>query len=230
MTGEGRAVGRRWLPTRRRFLLGLGLLTVLPWAQCLLLRVATPPITMTMVGQCHGEEGWKWPARGNVDLENLPAHVPLAFVSSEDQRFYEHDGFDYDAIRAAWAANREGRPLRGGSTISQQVARNAFLWQRRSWVRKALEASYTVILEATVPKERILEVYLSIAQTGPCVFGVEAGARYWYGLPAAKLTKQQAAELASLLPSPSSWTPKMPHVQKHAKWILAHPAPMKPAP
>jgi len=210
----------------RRALQLLGVLAVLacavPAVQCVALRYATPPITLTMLGQC----GAVWPERGDVALAELPAHVPLVFVSSEDQRFYAHHGFDWEAIAIAWDANQAGGKVRGASTISQQVARNAFLWQGRSWVRKGLETWYTLWLELIVPKDRILEVYLSIAQTGPCVFGVEAGARHWFGRPAPKLTRDQAATLAAMLPAPARWTPSSRVVRRRAAWILAHPAPM----
>lgn len=199
---------------------------VVPAIQVLAVRWIDPPFTITMIEKC---SGGGFMERVPVRLNALPAHVPRAFVSAEDQRFYAHRGFDWEAIQAAMDHNREGGTTRGASTISQQVARNVFLWQRRSWARKGLETWYTLWLEALVPKDRILELYLNVAQTGPCTFGVEAGARRWFGVAAARLTPRQAAQLAALLPSPARWTPKSAHVRKRAEWILAHPAPMSRA-
>lgn len=221
----------RWL--RRLLLTAFGLLVVLPVLQCSLLLVFNPPLTFTMLSR--SLELWKekdqlrLPAHRSVSLDTLPAVVPQAIVSSEDARFFEHNGFDTDAIVSAWKKNRQrgfkGRIV-GGSTISQQVARNAFLWQKRSWLRKGLEAWYTVWLELIVPKERILEIYLNVAETGPMTFGVEAGARRHFRKSAKELDLHEAATIASLLPSPRRWTPDSGRVQQRAAWIEAHLAPI----
>lgn len=147
-----------------------------------------------------------------------------AAVSSEDARFFLHDGFDWEAICGALDDYGDGK-LRGGSTISQQVARNVFLWQERSWLRKGLETWYTFWLELLVPKERILELYLNVAETGPMTFGFEAGAQRWYHQPASGLTRAQAAGLAAILPSPRKWSPTRAPASTRAAWILANPAP-----
>ncbi len=202
---------------------------LVPPLQCLLLNWVDPPVTGTMLqrtlenGWDHGD--WSLPAYQWASLETLPRSLPTAAMSSEDRSFLHHDGFDWVAIRRAWDRyrNRPGGRLVGGSTISQQVARNVFLAQHRSWLRKGLEAWYTVWLELLVPKRRILEVYLNVAEMGPMVFGAEAAARHWFSRPAKDLTFPQCASLIGLLPSPRRWTPKTPHVQRRAAWILRSP-------
>lgn len=205
---------------------------VVPATQCVWLRFFDPPFTLTMieaVDHHHDAHGaWTWPAYDDVDLDEVPRCVVAQFVASEDQRFFDHHGFDVEAIRRAWESNRKGGRLRGGSTISQQVARNAFLWQGRNWLRKGLEVWYTVWLELIVPKERILDVYLQIAELGPVTFGLESAARHWYGKPAAELTCREAAHLASILPSPRSRTPRSGVVRRHAAWVLSHPVELPP--
>jgi monofunctional biosynthetic peptidoglycan transglycosylase len=171
------------------------------------------------------ERAWEspsegWPAYDPVPIEQIPRHVVQAALTAEDQRFLEHDGFDFDAIEKAWAHNRSGGTVRGASTISQQVARNVWLWQERTWLRKGLEAWYTVWLELLVPKERILELYLNVAEMGPMTFGVEAAAQKWYGKPASRLTRTEAATIVAMLPSPRKRTPGTPYVQRKAGWIV----------
>src|ERR1700738_1939134 len=137
-----------------------------------------------------------------VDLNRISPNLPLAVVASEDQKFPEHWGFDVSAIERAYALNQHSHRVRGASTISQQVAKNLFLWSGRSYLRKGLEAYFTVLLEALWPKRRILEVYLNIAQFGPDVYGVEEAARRYFGKPAARLDAREAAVLAAVLPNP----------------------------
>lgn len=198
-----------------------------PACQVATARVAVTGATYTMV-----EQAWArgaWPERAWVPLDRM-GHVPQAILSAEDQRFWTHEGFDTEAIRKAMDHNRKHPSRRrGASTISQQVSRNLFLWQGGGWARKGLEAWYTVWLELIVPKERILELYCNIAETGPGVFGVEAGARHHFGKPAASLTRAEAARLAAVLPSPRRWRPDDAHVRKRAAWILANPAPSQDA-
>jgi monofunctional biosynthetic peptidoglycan transglycosylase len=137
------------------------------------------------------------------DLEAISPQLQLAVIASEDQRFPEHDGFDFEQIQKSLdaAEKRNGRS-RGASTISQQVAKNLFLWGGRSWVRKGLEAWYTVLLEWLWPKQRILEMYLNIAQFGRGIYGAEAAAQAFYHKPAARLTAAEAARMAAVLPNP----------------------------
>jgi len=136
------------------------------------------------------------------DYGQISAQLPLAVVASEDQRFPEHLGFDLQQIKKAMDEAQRGRRARGASTISQQVAKNLFLWNGRSWVRKGLEAWFTVLIETLWPKKRILEVYLNSAQFGYGVYGAEAAAQAFFRKPAARLTRDEAARLAAVLPNP----------------------------
>jgi monofunctional biosynthetic peptidoglycan transglycosylase len=137
-----------------------------------------------------------------MDLEHISPNAALAVIASEDQQFPFHTGFDFKSIREAVRENAHRKRPRGASTISQQVAKNLFLWNGGGYVRKGLEAWYTVLIETLWPKERILEVYLNIAQFGRGVFGVEAAARSFFHNPAARLTRTEAATLAAVLPNP----------------------------
>jgi monofunctional glycosyltransferase len=150
-----------------------------------------------------------------VDLERISPNAALAVVAEEDQEFPFHAGFDFRSIREAVRASARGKRLRGASTISQQVAKNLFLWSGRSYARKGLEAWFTVLLETFWPKERILEVYLNIAEFGRGVYGVEAAARGFFHEPAARLSPQQAALLAAVLPNPH-----LMHVERPSRYVL----------
>ena len=136
------------------------------------------------------------------NYNQISAQLPLAVVASEDQRFPEHSGFDLQQIKKAMDEAQRGRRARGASTISQQVAKNLFLWNGHSWVRKGLEAWFTVLIETLWPKKRILEVYLNSAQFGYGVYGAEAAAQAFFRKPAARLTRDEAARLAAVLPNP----------------------------
>jgi len=137
-----------------------------------------------------------------VDLEGISPQAAIAVIASEDQQFPFHYGFDFKSIRDAVRTHEHGGKLRGASTISQQVAKNLFLWSGRSFVRKALEATLTLTLEAVLPKERILEIYLNIVEFGPGTYGVEAAARHFFHEHAIALTPDQSALLAVVLPNP----------------------------
>ncbi|RAK70000.1 monofunctional biosynthetic peptidoglycan transglycosylase [Hymenobacter edaphi] len=154
-----------------------------------------------------------------VTLREVSPQLPLALVAAEDQRFLMHHGFDTDAIIKAAKHNfgEKGGGIRGGSTISQQVAKNVFLWQGRSYVRKAAEAYFTVLIELLWGKERILEVYLNIAEMGDCVFGAEAAAQKHFGRSAKSLTPSQAALLAAVLPNPLKFQAGHPGPQARTK-------------
>ncbi|MCF7992090.1 MAG: monofunctional biosynthetic peptidoglycan transglycosylase, partial [Thiohalocapsa sp.] len=156
-----------------------------------------------------------------VDWQMLPRHVALAAVAAEDQRFPTHRGFDLIEIRNAWEDYRNGASLRGASTISQQTAKNLFLWSGRDYVRKALEVWLTVLMEALWPKERILEVYLNIAQFSPDTFGVGAASWRYFDRPAVALDASQAALLAAVLPNPEIYRLDAPSakVRDRAAWI-----------
>jgi monofunctional biosynthetic peptidoglycan transglycosylase len=146
--------------------------------------------------------------------------APRAVIAAEDQKFFTHGGFDTASIRAAWQGRANG-PVRGASTISQQVAKNLWLWPGRSWVRKGLEAWLTLWIEWLWPKERILEVYLNIAQFGPDVFGVEAAGQRYFNKPAVALTPAEAARLAAVLPNPRLLraAPASAYVLRRQRWI-----------
>ncbi len=158
---------------------------------------------------------WDW-----VAWQDIAPAMAIAVVASEDQRFPDHRGFDLHAIRAVLEA--EGGPGRGASTISQQVAKNLWLWPERSWIRKGLEAWLTFCAESLWPKRRILEIYLNIAEFGEGVFGVEAAARHFFGKPAALLSLEEAARLAAVLPAPKRMNPASPgpYVRKRSRWIM----------
>ena len=138
------------------------------------------------------------------DMSEISPHLARAAMAGEDARFCDHQGFDYEAIRAALRANERGGRVRGGSTISQQVAKNVFLWHQRSWLRKGLEAGFTVLIEAIWPKRRILEVYLNSVEFAPGVFGAEAAARHHFGRSAKSLGPVQASRLVAVLPNPKA--------------------------
>lgn len=144
------------------------------------------------------------------DLDRISPHMARAAMAAEDARFCDHNGFDIDAIEAALRANANGGRVRGGSTISQQVAKNVFLWHERSWVRKGLEAGFTVLIETLWSKRRILEVYLNVAEFAPGVFGVEAAARHHFGRTSRDLSLTQASRLAAILPSPQTRSASRP--------------------
>jgi monofunctional biosynthetic peptidoglycan transglycosylase len=156
-----------------------------------------------------------------VDWKEISPTVPLAFVAAEDQRFPLHRGFDLVEIEKAWSRFRVGGRLRGASTISQQVAKNLFLWRGKSWVRKGLEAWLTLAIELTWPKRRILEVYLNIAQLGPETYGVGAASHRYFGGSPKTLRKKDAALLAAVLPNPERYRLDAPsaYVHKRAAWI-----------
>jgi monofunctional biosynthetic peptidoglycan transglycosylase len=157
-----------------------------------------------------------------VELEEVSSQVPLALMAAEDQLFMTHNGFDYQAMKGAFQKNRNSKRIAGGSTISQQVAKNVFLWHGRSYLRKLVEAYFTVLIEFFWSKHRIMEVYLNIAETGNQLFGIEAAARKYYQVPAKKLTASQAAMIASVLPNPVKYTVKNPsaNIYKKQKVVL----------
>ncbi len=156
------------------------------------------------------------------DLARISPNLPLAVVASEDQKFPDHRGFDVEAIEKAYSLNQHSHHVHGASTISQQVAKNLFLWSGRSYFRKALEAYFTVLIETCWPKRRILEVYLNIAEFGSGTYGAEAAAQRFFHLPAARLTRPDAAVLAAVLPNPQRYSAAAPshYVLARRDWIL----------
>jgi monofunctional biosynthetic peptidoglycan transglycosylase len=157
-----------------------------------------------------------------VDLDRISPNLPLAVVASEDQKFPEHWGFDVEAIERAYALNLHSHKVRGASTISQQVAKNLFLWSGRSYLRKALEAYFTLLIESLWPKRRILEIYLNIAEFGLGTYGAEAAAQRFFHKSASRLTRGDAAVLAAVLPNPERYSASAPsrYVQQRREWIL----------
>ncbi|MCW0367955.1 Biosynthetic peptidoglycan transglycosylase [Xanthomonas sacchari] len=213
---------RRW----RRWLLLAPLLFVLASvSQVLLLCFVDPPFSAMMLERQLG--AWAsgdWSYRIAYDWRDtaqIAPSLPISLVAAEDQRFPNHHGFDLDAIEKARDHNARGGRLRGASTISQQVAKNLFLWQGRSWLRKGLEAWYTVLIEALWSKQRILEVYANVAEFGDGVYGAQAAARSFWNKDAAQLTPAQSALLAAVLPAPQRYNAARPgpYVQGRANWI-----------
>ena len=155
------------------------------------------------------------------DLDRISSSLPVALVAAEDQRFAEHFGFDLQAIEKAERANARGRRIRGGSTISQQLAKNLFLWGGRSYVRKGIEAWYTLLIEAMWPKQRIIEVYANVVEFGDGVYGAQAAARRYFGKDASGLTPAECARLAAVLPAPKRYSVARPgpYVVRRARAI-----------
>jgi len=145
-----------------------------------------------------------------ISHEEIPLNMRLAVVSSEDQHFYSHHGFDFDAIQKAYQQNQKGKKIKGASTISQQTAKNVFLWPGRSYVRKALEAYFTVLIELFWSKQRILDVYLNVIEMGDGVYGTEAAAEEFFHKEAADLSRGECALIAAVLPNPRRWSPANP--------------------
>lgn len=181
---------------------GKGLLAFVAGSLLLVLifRFVPPPFTLTMAGDLVSGHGItkQW-----VPIERIDPDMARAAIAAEDSSFCTHNGFDYDAIAAAMYRNAKGgKVLRGGSTISQQTAKNVFLWQGGGFFRKGLEAWFTVLIELIWPKKRIMEVYLNVAETGIGTYGVEAGSQRYFGHSAAKMTRAEAARIAAVLPLP----------------------------
>lgn len=157
-----------------------------------------------------------------VDASAISAHAKVAVIAAEDQRFAEHTGFDFASINDALKDIERGRRVRGASTISQQVAKNLFLWPGQSWFRKGLEAYFTVLIELIWPKQRILEVHLNVAEFGRGIYGIGAASEAFFGKPAARLNASEAALLAAVLPSPKRMRvdKPSPYVRSRQEWIL----------
>jgi monofunctional biosynthetic peptidoglycan transglycosylase len=204
-----------------RPLMTLFLLLILVGSSGLVLQRFLPvPATFLMTTRLIEGEGrdYRWRS-----LERISPRLVQAVIASEDATFCAHRGFDMAAIEKALKANERGGRIRGGSTISQQTAKNVFLWPGRDWVRKGLEAGYTVAIETVWGKRRIMEVYLNVAEWAPGVYGAEAAARHWFGKPAAELTASEAARLAAILPSPRRYNASSPgpYVRRRASRIQA---------
>ena len=165
------------------------------------------------------EKVWKhdW-----VPIEDISSNLQLAVICSEDQNFLKHNGFDFEAIEKAMINNEKGRRIRGASTISQQTAKNVFLWPKRSWFRKGLEVYFTFLIESFWSKERIMEVYLNSIEMGNGVYGAEESSKYWFEKPAIKLNRNEAAAIAAILPSPLRYRANPPsnYIEGRKNWIV----------
>ncbi|WP_404364355.1 monofunctional biosynthetic peptidoglycan transglycosylase [Marinobacter sp.] len=195
-------------------------LVLLVFAVVLLFRFVNPPTSTFMIG--HLISGSEQELRHEwVSLPEISSWMPLAVVASEDQRFLQHHGVDFDAIGKAVTEYRAGGGLRGASTITQQTAKNLFLWSGRSFVRKALEAGLALGVDALWPKRRIMEVYLNVAEFGPGIYGVEAASQNFFGISASQLSRTQAARLAAVLPNPKAYSAASPspYVWERVAWI-----------
>lgn len=217
----------RWLLILLLWALGaVGVFVAVTVLPVLALRELPPPTSAFMLrahfadpatGEACEEVEYRWVAR-----EQISGYLPRAIVLAEDQRFLQHEGFDWKSIRRALRERERSGRVRGASTLTQQVAKNLFLWPGRSWLRKGLEVWFTLWIEGTWGKRRILEVYMNVAQFGPCVFGAEAAARRYFEVQAAELDREQAALLATVLPNPKklrAWNPG-PYAQQRRQEVL----------
>lgn len=190
-----------------------------------LFRFVPVPVTPLMLIRCGEQVFSSDPVRLKhdwVSLDEISKNLPLAVVCSEDQNFLNHSGFDLDAIqRSVDAAKRGAKRVKGASTISQQTAKNVFLWPGRSWIRKGFEAYFTILIEFIWSKERIMEVYLNSIEMGKGIYGAEAAARFYWQTSAKNLSRTQAATLAAILPNPRKYSanPPGPYVQERIGWI-----------
>lgn len=198
------------------FVLSIGLTLLYRWYSV----GFTPLMIIRSIEQKSAGEEVKW-EHDWVPLENISEKLQLAVVCSEDQNFLVHSGFDWKAMSKAFSYNEKHERVRGGSTISQQTAKNVFLWPRRSYVRKGLEAWFTFLIELFWSKERILEVYLNSIEMGKGIYGAEAAAQYWFHKPAAKLSADEAAAITAILPNPRKYkaNPPGPYIARRKAWV-----------
>jgi monofunctional biosynthetic peptidoglycan transglycosylase len=198
----GKIFSKAWKWTKRIFLW----IFIFQFFYIILLKWVNPPITITQLVSWVGGHGLK---RDYVRNKSISPNAKLAVIASEDQLFPDHHGFDWKSIQKAMKYNEKkpGR-IRGGSTISQQVAKNVFLWQGRSWIRKGLEVYFTFMIELVWGKKRILEVYLNVIEMGDGIFGIEMAANKYFNKPAKNLSRQEAALIAACLPSPKRYKVK----------------------
>lgn len=207
-----------WRWTKRIFLI----LFIAQFVYIILLKWVDPPITMTQFVSWITGHGLK---RDYVDRSAMSVNAKLAVISSEDQLFPDHSGFDWKNIKKAMEYNkRKPNRIRGASTISQQVAKNVFLWQGKSFIRKGLEAYFTFMIELVWGKKRILEMYLNVIEMGDGIFGIEMAAQKYFGKPAKNLSRQEAAMIAACLPNPKSKyykvRPATGYIVSRSRWIV----------
>ena len=186
----------------------------------ILLKWINPPFTITQLSSLVRGDGLK---RDYINYESISPHARIAVIASEDQLFPDHNGFDFKSIKKAMEYNeRKPGRVKGASTISQQVAKNVFLWQGRSWFRKGLEVYFTFMIELIWGKRRILEMYLNVSEMGKGVFGIEASSKHNFGISAKKLSRTQAAMIAASMPNPRKFTikPRSSQVTARYPWVL----------
>ncbi|MDB5969287.1 MAG: Biosynthetic peptidoglycan transglycosylase [Hydrocarboniphaga sp.] len=207
---------RRTSHVRRLLLALVCLFVVLPLTLILLGRFVPIAVTSYMLQSPTRPVQHQW-----VSRTRIAESARRAVIAAEDQKFWDHHGFDVEAMQKAYARNQRGGRVRGGSTISQQTAKNLFLWPGGGYLRKGIEAGITVAIETLWGKDRILEVYLNSAEFGSGIYGVEAASQHFFGKPAAQLTPAEAARLAAVLPNPRKWSVSSPgsYVQSRAAWI-----------
>jgi len=205
-----------WKLIKRTFII----LFIAQLVYIVVLKWINPPITITQINSLVEGHGLH---RDYIAYDEMPKVAKLAAIASEDQLFAIHNGFDKKSIEKALEFNekKKGQKIRGASTISQQVAKNVFLWQGRSWFRKGLEAYFTFMIELVWGKERILEMYLNVSETGIGTFGIEAASQRYFKKPASKLTKNEAARIIVNLPNPKKYrvNPPSGYVSKRANWV-----------
>ena len=205
-----------WLPLGF-CLLSLGQVLVLKWVDPVTSSfMLTRQLSAWASGDWHLRVDYRW-----RDIDGISRYLPLAVVAAEDQRFPEHHGFDFKAMEKAYQGNQRGKKVRGGSTISQQLAKNLFLWSGRSYLRKALEAWYTLWIELLWSKQRILEVYVNVVEFGDGIYGAEAAAQRYFGIKAKHLGASRSARLAAVLPNPKRYSVDNPgpYMQRRARAI-----------
>lgn len=190
----------------------------------LVFRFVPVPLTPLMIIRCVEQKSDGKDMRLKHDwvpLEEINEKLQLAVVCSEDQNYLKHSGFDWGAIKKAMQQNKKGKRIRGGSTITQQTAKNVFLWPGRSYIRKGFEMYFTFLIELMWSKERIMEVYLNSIEMGDGIYGAEAAAQHWFKKSASKLTKDQSAAIAAILPNPVKYVANPPssYVQGRKVWI-----------
>jgi monofunctional glycosyltransferase len=213
-SGKG-LLSKIWRITKRVLLI----LFISQFVYILLLKWVNPPITLTQLGSWVTGHGLK---RSYVSASKISENAKLAVIASEDQLFADHNGFDFKSIEKAMKHNSKSKSLHGASTISQQTAKNVFLWQGRSWLRKAMETYFTFMIEKIWGKKRILEVYMNVAEMGDGIFGIEAAAQNVFKKPATKLSQQEGAMIAACLPNPKKYTikPLSRPVANRYPWVM----------
>ncbi len=203
---------------------------ILSISTVIIYRFAPPPVTPLMMLRCMEQSAdknrkvklfKKW-----QPLHRISPSLPLAVITAEDQKFEDHFGFDLEAIEKAQQFNERhrGKKVKGASTISQQTAKNVFLWSSRSWIRKGFEVYFTFLIEIFWSKERIMEVYLNVIEMGDGIYGAEAASLTYFNKPASKLSNSESALIAACLPNPLKWSPAKPtsYIRKKQRWILRH--------